>query len=84
MPGRMRQRSEEKLKALSAYVPESVYKDVDELAKRRRWSLSVAVGYLIEEGLRATEGGEDLLRRSKRDDPSRADVIPAHKAHREK
>ena len=61
MAGRMRQQSDEKLKPLAAYVPKEIYDEVRELAERSRWSLSVAVGYLVEQGLLATRKGQDTL-----------------------
>ena len=61
MPGRMRQRADEKLRPIAAYVGEKIYQQVDALARERRWSLSVAAGYLIEKGLIAARGQGELV-----------------------
>jgi hypothetical protein len=85
MPRRMRQpKGDEKLKSLAAYVPDQVYQQVDRLAERRRWSISVAVGYLIEQGLRATEGGADILSGVVKDDATPVEISAEHKTRKTK
>lgn len=47
----MRQQSEEKLRHVGVYVPESLYEKLAEMAKKERRSISSTVVIFIENGI---------------------------------
>lgn len=49
----MRQKSEEELVAISAYLPKSLHKRIEERAKKERRSISSEIVVLLEKALEA-------------------------------